>query len=72
MRYLFLLLILFSCKKEIVEPSTVVPKRLLYKWDYMINGSNQIYTGKGCYYPNEMDSVQTSTGAFNVKVLGSC
>lgn len=72
MKYLILLLVLFSCKKEITQPSQPIHKRLLYKWDYMINGSNQIYQGKGCYYPNEMDSVQTNTGAFNVKVLGSC
>ena len=72
MRYLFLLLVIFSCKKETVEPYPVSNKKLLYQWDYMINGSNMIYQGKGCYYPNEMDSVQTNTGAFNVKVLRSC
>mgnify|MGYP001593032901 CR=1 FL=1 len=71
--YIILLFWVFGCKKDIT-PTQPAPsnKRFLYRWDYMINGSNQIYEGKGCYYPTEMDSVQSSTGAFNVKIISTC
>lgn len=75
----FSLLISEGCKKNDPQPTVVVvnnnpptAQKWNYEYDYKHPNDPNTYTGQSCLTDDEMTSLITNIGAFNVRKFGKC